>query len=63
MLELQWSLDARQCGVSVDGMAILDLPLLRDAKSGASYFRIRSTAKDRDPAGLFIECVSMDASQ
>lgn len=59
-LEFDWDLEAKGCRVSVDGMQVATLPLLRPTDVGVNYFRIRSTASSTDDAGLLIEKISVD---
>lgn len=58
---LHWDLSKRECRVMVDGRQVLVAPQNR-VGAGADYLRIRSTAPDRDEAGLLIESVEADVS-
>jgi hypothetical protein len=55
-LELGWDCDKRQCRVVVNGRQVRIAPLLRESQ-GASYLRLRSTARGIDTAGFVVERV------
>ena len=61
-LELQWDSSRRECRVIVAGRQVAVVPRNRDG-NGASYLRMRSTAPDKDEAGMLIEYVEADVSE
>jgi hypothetical protein len=61
-LELQWDISRRDCRVIVDGRQVAVVPQNHHG-DGASYLRLRSTAPDKDEAGMLIEYVEADVSE
>ena len=58
-IQLDWSTDARNCQVTLDGSRVGAIPLLRQT-AGLCYLRLSPIAIDTDPAGFLVESVEVD---
>jgi len=61
-LRFQWDLPGRMGVVWVDGAQAVYLEPARPKARGVNYVRVRSTADQPDPAGLWLERVSVDVA-
>jgi hypothetical protein len=61
-LVLEWDTVRRECRVMIDGRQVLTAIQNRHGDS-VSYLRLRSTAPDKDDAGLLIESVDVDVAE
>jgi hypothetical protein len=59
-LAFAWDLRAQNCTVSVDGAKALTLDQPGATGNGISYLHLRSNADKLDPAGFYVESVSVD---
>jgi len=59
-LVLDWDLRKRSCAVSVNGKYFLTLDQCNETLNGINYLRLRSLAPEVDPAGFYVESVSVD---
>ena len=58
-LTLNWNLPMQRCEVTLDGDHVKTLRVNRPTVNGISYLRLRSTARQHDPAGFLVESVSV----
>ncbi|MBI5692995.1 MAG: exo-alpha-sialidase [Verrucomicrobia bacterium] len=61
-LTLTWDLTAGTCALAVDGQPAGSVPLGYETLNGLSYVRFASTATARDPAGLLVGAVRVEAT-
>ncbi len=59
-LVLKWNLDEGSCKVTAEGNCLGSIDKQHESLSGLSYLRLRCSSEDVDPAGFFVERVSVN---